>query len=133
MIRSDDRILTTHVGSLPRNEVLTDLLIRREAGEAVDAGAMGGDGSRRARRLWRHRRRPASTSATTASSSASAFRPIFQRACRASAANPSARSDGFRRSARTDRDVPAALSQAQQNFQRAAGDRRGTLPRHQGH
>jgi 5-methyltetrahydropteroyltriglutamate--homocysteine methyltransferase len=40
MIRSTDRILTTHVGSLPRDDVLTDLLIRREAGEAIDAGAM---------------------------------------------------------------------------------------------
>jgi 5-methyltetrahydropteroyltriglutamate--homocysteine methyltransferase len=37
MISSRDRILTTHVGSLPRNDVLTDLLIRREAGEAIDA------------------------------------------------------------------------------------------------
>ena len=37
MIRSHERILTTHVGSLPRDKVLTDLLIRREAGEAIDA------------------------------------------------------------------------------------------------
>jgi 5-methyltetrahydropteroyltriglutamate--homocysteine methyltransferase len=36
MRRSDDRILTTHVGSLPRNAVLTDLLIRDEDGQAVD-------------------------------------------------------------------------------------------------
>ncbi len=36
MISSRDRILTTHVGSLPRNDVLTELLIRQEAGEAVD-------------------------------------------------------------------------------------------------
>jgi 5-methyltetrahydropteroyltriglutamate--homocysteine methyltransferase len=36
MQRSDERILTTHVGSLPRNAVLTDLLIRDEAGEQVD-------------------------------------------------------------------------------------------------
>ena len=36
MIISRDRILTTHVGSLPRNETLTDLLVRREAGEAID-------------------------------------------------------------------------------------------------
>jgi 5-methyltetrahydropteroyltriglutamate--homocysteine methyltransferase len=36
MIVSRDRILTTHVGSLPRNETLSDLLVRREAGEAVD-------------------------------------------------------------------------------------------------
>jgi 5-methyltetrahydropteroyltriglutamate--homocysteine methyltransferase len=37
---SRDRILTTHVGSLPRNDTLTDLLIRREAGEAVDKAAL---------------------------------------------------------------------------------------------
>ena len=36
MKHSDERILTTHVGSLPRNAVLTDLLIRDEAGEVVD-------------------------------------------------------------------------------------------------
>jgi 5-methyltetrahydropteroyltriglutamate--homocysteine methyltransferase len=36
MILSRDRILTTHVGSLPRNETLSDLLVRREDGEAVD-------------------------------------------------------------------------------------------------
>jgi 5-methyltetrahydropteroyltriglutamate--homocysteine methyltransferase len=33
---SRDRILTTHVGSLPRNDVLTELLIRQEAGEGID-------------------------------------------------------------------------------------------------
>jgi 5-methyltetrahydropteroyltriglutamate--homocysteine methyltransferase len=37
MILSRDRILTTHVGSLPRNEKLSDLLVRREAGEKLDA------------------------------------------------------------------------------------------------
>src|SRR5579863_9401226 len=36
MISSRDRILTTHVGSLPRNEVLSELLIRREEGAAID-------------------------------------------------------------------------------------------------
>lgn len=36
MRASDDRILTTHVGSLPRNATLTDLLIREESGEAID-------------------------------------------------------------------------------------------------
>ena len=36
MITSRDRILTTHVGSLPRNDVLSDLLVKREAGEAYD-------------------------------------------------------------------------------------------------
>jgi 5-methyltetrahydropteroyltriglutamate--homocysteine methyltransferase len=37
MISSRDRILTTHVGSLPRNERLSDLLLRQEAGEPLDA------------------------------------------------------------------------------------------------
>jgi 5-methyltetrahydropteroyltriglutamate--homocysteine methyltransferase len=36
MRRSQDRILTTHVGSLPRSAELSDLLIRDEAGEAID-------------------------------------------------------------------------------------------------
>jgi len=36
MRKSDDRILTTHVGSLPRDPVLSDLLIRDEAGEKID-------------------------------------------------------------------------------------------------
>jgi 5-methyltetrahydropteroyltriglutamate--homocysteine methyltransferase len=40
MIASHERILTTHVGSLPRDAVLTDLLIRREAGEAIETGVM---------------------------------------------------------------------------------------------
>lgn len=40
MRSSEDRILTTHVGSLPRNATLTDLLIRDELGEAVDKAAL---------------------------------------------------------------------------------------------
>jgi 5-methyltetrahydropteroyltriglutamate--homocysteine methyltransferase len=34
MILSRDRILTTHVGSLPRSDGLSELLVQREAGEA---------------------------------------------------------------------------------------------------
>ena len=40
MTLSRDRILTTHVGSLPRGETLSDLLIRREEGEAVDPSVL---------------------------------------------------------------------------------------------
>ena len=40
MLTSTDRILTTHVGSLPRNERLSDLLIRQEAGEAIDTAEL---------------------------------------------------------------------------------------------
>ena len=36
MILSKQRILTTHVGSLPRNDELSSLLVRREDGEGVD-------------------------------------------------------------------------------------------------
>jgi methionine synthase II (cobalamin-independent) len=43
MKQSDDRILTSHVGSLPRGPVLTDLLIRHEAGEAIDAAALAAE------------------------------------------------------------------------------------------
>ena len=37
---SKERILTTHVGSLPRNATLTDLLLRQESGEAVDTNKL---------------------------------------------------------------------------------------------
>src|SRR5215469_11369420 len=40
MILSRDRILTTHVGSLPRNETLSNLLVQREEGEAIDRAAL---------------------------------------------------------------------------------------------
>ena len=40
MRRSDDRILTTHVGSIPRSPALRELLVRQDAGEAVDAGEL---------------------------------------------------------------------------------------------
>ena len=40
MQRSRDRILTTHTGSLPRPKELTQLLVRRARGEAVDAAAL---------------------------------------------------------------------------------------------
>src|SRR5215468_4322150 len=43
MLESRDRILTTHVGSLPRNATLTDLLIRREAGDAIAAATMAAE------------------------------------------------------------------------------------------
>lgn len=36
MILSKERILTTHVGSLPRHDELSDLLVRREEGERID-------------------------------------------------------------------------------------------------
>jgi 5-methyltetrahydropteroyltriglutamate--homocysteine methyltransferase len=40
MKRSEDRILTTHTGSLPRPPALRDLLVRQDRGETIDAGAL---------------------------------------------------------------------------------------------
>src|SRR5213594_3997312 len=40
MKQSDQRILTTHVGSLPRTVALRDLLVRQDRGENVDASAL---------------------------------------------------------------------------------------------
>ena len=40
MLRSEGRILTTHVGSLPRPPALRDLLVRQDRGEVVDAAAL---------------------------------------------------------------------------------------------
>ncbi|HET8995197.1 MAG TPA: cobalamin-independent methionine synthase II family protein [Acetobacteraceae bacterium] len=40
MLSSTDRILVSHVGSLPRADSLSDLLIRQEAGEAIDTAAL---------------------------------------------------------------------------------------------
>jgi len=43
MIFSRDRILTTHVGSLPRNEALSDLLMAQEEGKSFDAKVLANE------------------------------------------------------------------------------------------
>ncbi len=63
MRHSGERILTTHVGSLPRSQTLVDALLRKDRGEADAAfdgvvrgrgvrcgGAAEGSGHRRAQR-----------------------------------------------------------------------------------
>jgi 5-methyltetrahydropteroyltriglutamate--homocysteine methyltransferase len=40
MRSSDTRILSTHVGSIPRPPALRELLVRQDAGEAIDAGEL---------------------------------------------------------------------------------------------
>jgi 5-methyltetrahydropteroyltriglutamate--homocysteine methyltransferase len=40
MLMSTDRILVSHVGSLPRPEMLSDLLIRQEAGQAINTAEL---------------------------------------------------------------------------------------------
>jgi 5-methyltetrahydropteroyltriglutamate--homocysteine methyltransferase len=51
MICSSDRILATHVGSLPRNETLSELLVRREAGEAYDEAQLDAEMDRAVRHV----------------------------------------------------------------------------------
>ncbi len=46
MLLSRNRILTTHVGSLPRSKSLTDLLIRRENGETISETALAAEQDR---------------------------------------------------------------------------------------
>src|SRR5438046_3702228 len=41
MMTSRDRILVTHVGSLPRNDELSDLIIGREERRAIDKDQLG--------------------------------------------------------------------------------------------
>lgn len=53
MRRSTERILVTHVGSLPRGEALNELLIRAELGEAVDADALAAETERRTAEVFR--------------------------------------------------------------------------------
>jgi 5-methyltetrahydropteroyltriglutamate--homocysteine methyltransferase len=51
MILSRDRILTTHVGSLPRNEVLSSLLLKREEGVAIESDLLAHEMDRAVRHV----------------------------------------------------------------------------------
>ncbi len=51
MLLSRNRILATHVGSLPRNEILSDLLIDREEGKALDEEKFAGEMDRAVRHV----------------------------------------------------------------------------------
>ncbi|HZD62377.1 MAG TPA: epoxyalkane--coenzyme M transferase, partial [Xanthobacteraceae bacterium] len=53
MRRSDERILVTHVGSLPRGHALNELLIRSEQGEGVDRGELEAAIERRVAHVYR--------------------------------------------------------------------------------
>ena len=63
MLLSRDRILTTHVGSLPRNETLSDLLVKQEDGEKLDPKMLADEMDKAVRHVVgkadgsRHRRR----------------------------------------------------------------------------
>jgi len=56
MITSRDRILTTHVGSLPRNETLTQLLVQREGGDKVDPKQLASEMDRAVADVVKHQK-----------------------------------------------------------------------------
>ncbi len=132
MITSRDRILTTHVGSLPRNEVLSDLLVKREAGEAYDkARIRRGDGQGRAPCGGAAEGAPASTSATTASSSGSASRPTCRQRMSGFARRVQAPARARVRGVPRAGELPVApLPAHQQAAERAGMPGRAALPRH---
>src|SRR5436190_4532171 len=88
MMLSRERILTTHVGSLPRNDELSDLLIQREEGEPVDMDRLRQAMDRAVEDVVKNKWRQASTSETMESSSVSLFQRLWRSACRVSPANP---------------------------------------------
>src|SRR6202140_2035932 len=51
MMISRDRILATHVGSLPRNDALSSLLVAREEGAAIDKAQLDGEMDRAVRHV----------------------------------------------------------------------------------
>jgi 5-methyltetrahydropteroyltriglutamate--homocysteine methyltransferase len=51
MLVSQDRILTTHVGSLPRSETLSEMLIQREEGVPVDPHQLAAEMDRAVRHI----------------------------------------------------------------------------------
>jgi len=53
MILSRDRILTTHVGSLPRNETLSELLVAQEDGQPFDAKVLAAEMDKAVRHVVR--------------------------------------------------------------------------------
>ena len=76
MIRSTDRFLTTHTGSLPRPDDLIRMMYAKEEGVPVDRDGARGAHPRRGRRGGAASRpRPASTSSTTARCRSRATRP----------------------------------------------------------
>jgi 5-methyltetrahydropteroyltriglutamate--homocysteine methyltransferase len=70
---SDERILTTHTGSLPRPPELTRLYVRRARGEAIDRAELDRVGKAALQRIVDKQIEPVSISATTASSNARRF------------------------------------------------------------
>ena len=98
MLMSTDRILVSHVGSLPRSTVLSELLIRQEAGETIDTAELARQVEAATADVIRNRSKPALTWAMTVSNRGSDFRPMFLDVSVALAASPNVRQQGIKSS-----------------------------------
>jgi len=92
MRTSTERILTTHVGSLPRAEMLTEFLIRQQAGEMVDERALSEAIERGVAAVVRHQVDAGLDIVNDGEQSKPGFQPMSRSACPDSAENPSGRS-----------------------------------------
>jgi hypothetical protein len=96
MLMSTDRILVSHVGSLPRPPTLSELLIRQEAGETIDAAELARQVEIATTHVIDKQVEAVSTWGMTGNSRASDFRPMFPAACAALVASPGVRRHGIK-------------------------------------
>ena len=133
MILSRDRILTTHVGSLPRNEALSELLVRREAGESYDQALLDAEMEKSVRHVVAKQKEAGIDIGNDGEQQRVGFQTYVPQ-----------RMSGFggeskRRRGREFEEFPelvqlphAPLSQRQPAAERTAGARRAALSRHLG-
>ena len=95
MLMSTDRILVSHVGSLPRPATLSGLLIRQEAGETIDTAELARQVETATAHVIGKQVEAVLTWAMTGNSRASDFRPMFPGASAALVASPGARRHGI--------------------------------------
>jgi 5-methyltetrahydropteroyltriglutamate--homocysteine methyltransferase len=81
VLMSTDRMLLSHVGSLPRPPTLAELLIRQETGEAIDAAELDREIEIATSHVIGKQVEAVLTWAMTGNSRASDFRPMCQRRC----------------------------------------------------
>jgi len=94
MLMSTNRILVSHVGSLPRAARLTDLLIRQEAGETIDTAELAREVETATAYAIGKQVEAGVDVGTMANKRASDFRPMCRGAYVASAVSPNVRRRG---------------------------------------
>ena len=131
MLTSRDRILTTHVGSLPRNETITELLIKREADGQVDPKKMADELDRAVAEVVK-RQKDAGIDIGNDGEQQRVGVPDLHGAAhvRLRRREQAPRRQGLRRASRSGRELRPALRAPRQDFQRPAGDRRREIHRH---